>query len=97
VAAGFQPTQQTLNQAAGQIIISLRANMQSVQQFNSYLQVLGTSGLQALGYTLEDANLLISVFSNLDSIRNMSEGNPYSGPALPYNFVEQTVPLWGGQ
>lgn len=96
MAAGFQPTQQSLNQAAGQIIISLRANMQSVQQFNAYLQTLGTAGLQALGYTLADAQLLISVFSNLDSIRNMSEGNAYTGPSLPYNFVQQTVPLWGG-
>lgn len=93
---GIQPTQATLNQQAGQILLSLRSDMYQVMSFNGYIQQLGHDGLVALGFTSQDATDLLQVFANVDDIRAMAMGAPYSGPTLPHNFLEDCTPLWGG-
>jgi hypothetical protein len=93
---GIQPTQGSLNQQAGQILLSLRSDMYQVMSFNGYLQTLGQAGLVALGFTSDDAAALLEVFANVDAIRSMAMGAPYSGPSLPHNFLQDCTPLWGG-
>ena len=86
-----------INQQAGQIVLDARNVLQRIQFFNDYIQVLGEAGLVALGFTPEDAALLLAVYGNLDSVANVCTGQNYAGPALPFNFMAQTIPLWGGQ
>lgn len=99
MAAGLQPSRSQLDQQVTSIVLALRTDMTNVQQVNAYLQNLGVAGLTAapLSYTAADAQALLTVFANLDSIRVMAQGGAYTGPALPFNFTMQTVPLWGAQ
>jgi hypothetical protein len=86
-----------LNQQAGQIVIDARNVLQRIQFFNDYIQDLGSDGLVALGFTSDDAALLLAVYGNLDAVANVCTGQEYAGPTLPFNFMAQTIPLWGGQ
>lgn len=85
-----------INAQAGQIVIDARNVLQRIQFFNDYVQNLGVDGLVALGFTQADAELLIAVYGNLDAVANVCTGQAYNGPALPFNFMAQTIPLWGG-
>ena len=98
ITAGFQPSQQNLNQQAGQIIAMMVTAMQNVQQYNAYVQYLGLAGLTnaPLSFTQGDAQAILTVFAELDSIRAVLEGANYTGPGLPHNFVNDTIPFWGG-
>lgn len=96
MTAGIQPTQQSLNQQAGQILLTLRNDMFAVMAFNAYIQNLGQSGLEALGFNSTDAEELLTVFSGVDAIRAMAMGAAYAGPTLPYDFLTACVPLTGG-
>jgi hypothetical protein len=95
---GYQSTQQGLNQQAGQIISMLVKAMQNVQQYNAYVQFLGLAGLMAapLSFAQADAEAILEVFAELDAVRAVLEGDDYTGPGLPHNFVEDTIPFWGG-
>lgn len=86
-----------LNARAGQIVLTARDALQQILFFNDYIQELGVSGLVNLGFTSDDANLLIAVYGNMASVANMCMGQPYVGPTLPFNFLGQTIPLWAGQ
>lgn len=97
MAAGLQPTQAQINLQAGQIVLNARNSLQAILFFYQYLSSIGHAGLMTLGYTDEDATELLSVYTNMASVVNMCFGLPYTGPALPFNFLAQTVPLWGGQ
>lgn len=86
-----------INAQAGQIVIDARNVLQRVQFFNDYIQNLGVNGLVALGFTSDDAALLLAIYGNLDAVANVCTGQTYNGPPLPFNFMAQTIPLWGGQ
>jgi hypothetical protein len=96
MAVGIQQTQAGLNQQAGQLLLSLRQDMFQVQAYNAYIQQLGSAGLQAMGFTAEDATMLLTTFAAVDSIRAMAMGSPYVGPTLPFNFLAAAVPFTGG-
>lgn len=85
-----------INLRAGQIVLSARDSIQEILFFNDYIQEMGQAGLVALGFSSDDANLLIAVFGNLASVAEMCQGKDYTGPTLPFNFLAQTIPLWAG-
>jgi hypothetical protein len=86
-----------LSQQAGQIILSSRNALQQIIYFNLYLQTIGHDGLVALGFSDTDAVDLLTVYGNLNSVAQMCNGGAYDGPALPFNFLQSTAGLWGGQ
>jgi hypothetical protein len=86
-----------INQQAGQIVIDARNVIQRVIFFNQYIQTLGQDGLVALGFAAEDATLMLAIYANLSTVADVCLGEAYTGPTLPFNFLGQTVPLWGGQ
>jgi len=96
MAVGIQQTLAGLNQQAGQLLLALRQDMFQVQAYNAYIQQLGVQGLQAMGFTADDAALLLTTFSAVDSIRAMAMGSPYVGPPLPFDFLAAAVPFTGG-
>lgn len=96
MAVGNTPTQQSINQQAAQIIITLRNNILAVQQFYASLSFLDIQGLVKIGFSETDAQTLLTVFGYLNAICAMVNGGTYAGPDLPHNFVQDTVPFWGG-
>lgn len=85
-----------LNQQAGQIAIDFRDGCQRVINFNNYLQNLGKPALITLGFTSADADLLLAIYGNLSAVAMVCEGGNYTGPGLPFDFIAQTIPVWGG-
>lgn len=96
MTAGNQPSQSSLNNLAGQYVLALRNDFENVINFNAYLNDIGAAGLVALGYSSNDAALMLAIFGNLASISDVYQGGAYSGPNLPFDFEAQTIPLWGG-
>lgn len=97
MTAGFIPTQDFINQQAGQIAVNTRNAILQIVQFNAYLQNLGQDGLVGLGFAAADATALLTIYTNMNSVAELCQGNTYTGPTLPHNFVGDTLPLWGGQ
>ncbi len=85
-----------INAQAGQIVLDARNALQRILFFNDYIQEMGHSGLVALGFASDDADLMLSVYSNLAAVANTCLGAPYTGPPLPFNFLAQTIPMWAG-
>lgn len=96
MAIGNQPTMGTLNGIAGNLTVTLRNTMLSIQQYTDYIEGLGQPGLIALGFSSTDAALLLSIFANLNAIITACTGGAYTGPPLPHDFVSEAIPLWGG-
>jgi hypothetical protein len=96
MSIGVQPSQSTLNNLAGQYVLSLRNDFENAARFNDYLNNLGNPGLVALGFSSDDANLLLAIFGNIAAIATVYTGGEYTGPNLPFDFQSQTIPLWGG-
>lgn len=97
MTAGLQPSVSGINTAAGQIVLNARAALQQIIFFNDYLLFLGQEGLVTLGFDSTDATLLLAVFANLAAVANTCMGAAYTGPTLPFNFMAQSIPFWGGQ
>jgi hypothetical protein len=96
MAVGLPQTQQGLNQLAGQLLLALRQDMYQVMAYNAYIQKIGSAGLQTMGFTTDEATLLLTTFSAVDAIRAMAMGSPYTGPTLPFDFLDAAVPFTGG-
>lgn len=86
-----------INMQAGQIVIDARNVIQRVIFFNQYIQNLGQAGLVALGFSADDATLMLNIYANLSTVADVCLGDAYTGPTLPFDFLGQTVPLWAGQ
>lgn len=99
MSLGIQPSVSQLNAQAGQIALNFRNAVDQVNYFNDYIQNLGEAGLTAAPFSMStaDATNLITMFANLASVTEVLEGQSYTGPALPFNFIQATVALWGGQ
>lgn len=86
-----------INQQAGQLILNARNVLQQILFFYDYLNSLGVTGLVDLGFSAADAQLLLTVYTHMASVVNVCFGEAYTGPALPFNFLAETIPLWAGQ
>ena len=97
MTAGIQPTQNSVNNQDGQIVLNARNAIQQIIFFNDYPQDLTAGTLVSLGFSEADAVNLLSVFAHMAATASACQGAAYTGPELPFNFLAQTVPLWGGQ
>jgi hypothetical protein len=94
MAAGLQPSQAGINQAAGGLATSLRDIFQQIENLQAWLATEGQAGLVTLGFTAQDAATIISTFGNLQTLANV-----WNGTAAPaeFNYLANTQALWGGQ
>lgn len=97
MTAGFQPTVASINTQAGQIAVGTRNNIMQIVQFNAYIQSIGQQGLVDLGFASADATALLQIFSDMNTVAELCQGQTYTGPTLPHDFVDESLPLWGGQ
>lgn len=102
MAVGIPPNAGTLNQQAGQILLSLRNNLMALANFNAYLQYLGVAGLTAAPISMSeaDAQEMIAVFEGCTAVAQIANGKEYptdgSAPELPHNFLADCVPFLAG-
>jgi hypothetical protein len=97
MTVGIPPNLGLLNIQAGTLLVNLRNAVQQAQAFGDYISLQGEAGLMAMGMAQADAAELLDVYANLQALAGAFYGLPYTGPALPFNFYHQIVPLTGGQ
>lgn len=99
MAIGIIPSLAQLNQLAGTNALNFRNATQAIVEFNSYVQGMGEAGLMAAPYSMTqvDADNMLSTYEALAQVCQALLGGVYSGPALPYPFLGNAVPLMGGQ
>jgi hypothetical protein len=97
MAIGPTPNLGQFQQQTQSAVLNARAALQQILFLNQYIQSEGVAGLVAIGYGSDDAESLMTVFGDLAAIAAACMGEPYEGPALPFDFLAQTVPLWNGQ
>jgi hypothetical protein len=95
MAAGIQPTQAQINAQAGGIALGLRAAMQQIVNFSSWLNTQTTPGLEALGFSPADTAVLISSVGNLATLAAIYQGTATQPATFPYQANSSA--LWGGQ
>lgn len=91
------PNKGLLDSRIGTVSVNLRESMRAVSDLFNNLTQIGPAGLEAIGYTTDDVALLASNFGAIAALATAYEGGSYSGPALPYDFLNSTAPWWNGQ
>lgn len=96
MAAGIQPSLAIINQQIGGLTLGLRDNFQSVLNFNNWLTANGgTTFLEALGMTTEDAQTVVSTYGNLSVLAGIWLGQ--GTQQAQFNYYANSEALWGGQ
>jgi hypothetical protein len=96
MTVGVQQDWNGLNNQAGQIALNVRNAMQTVTNFTDWFATLQTSDLEAMGGDDTDIATLQQVMANLAALAQIYQGQPVS-LTLPFNFMDDIAPMWGGQ
>lgn len=89
------PNKGSLDSRIGQVTVSLRDSMRAVTDLWNELSTLGSAQLVTMGYTTEDVAALASALGAISALATAYEGGAYSGPALPFDFLNATAGWWG--
>lgn len=96
MTAGNQPTVNSVNSQVAQMAVALRNDFQTLLNWSAWLNTVGATGLQAIGFTPGDANTIVAAIGNLADLAGIYQGLA-AQIALPFNFEDNTSSLWGGQ
>ena len=94
MSAGIQPTQASVNSAAGSAALNLRSAFQAVVNLQDWLGTQTNASLVALGFTTGDAAVIISTIGNLNTLAGVYAG---AAPGSAFNYQANSFGLWGGQ
>lgn len=75
MAIGVQPTKADIDAMATAITKNVNIYFEKVSDMKAYLDVVGSAGLEASGYTAGEAAQVISAFTDLDKLRQVYEGS----------------------
>jgi hypothetical protein len=92
---GTLTTVNSINQSAGQAALNLRNACQAILNLQEYITTIGTSGLETIGFTADDAATLITAINYMNTIAEVFEGTVPQTPA--FNFDNAISVLYGAQ
>lgn len=93
MAIGNIPNQAQVNSQAAQLAGQWRSCAQQSQYFEAYISSLGTSGLQALGFTSGDATSMVTMANYMLTLAQVFAGTATQGSE--FNFQNALVALTG--
>jgi hypothetical protein len=101
MTVGNQPTVASINEALTSLAVQWRNLAQQTIWLNQQIGNLGATGLENLGgtgagFSSADASVVLASAGNLADMAGIYQGLA-PGLTLPFNFRDNTVPLWGGQ
>lgn len=89
MAAGFQITQATINQQAGNCVIALRNALLQITEFQTWLAGVGSAGLQSTyGFSSADAATMVSAFNDLNDMNTIYNGGTSIHLTNTYNYTQ---------
>lgn len=94
MAIGTPPNALGINQALTGMAIALRNQADAILQQQAYLNNLGTSGLQAIGFTATDAQAVLDAINHMATVAQVYRGT--ATQATLFNFENSLLQLWGG-
>lgn len=98
MAVGTQSNAGNINQTLTNLALALRNDVQDILNLQQYLNGatgLGLAGLEALGYSAADAQVVLSMANYMATIAQVYNGT--ATQASLFNFGSALTPLWGGQ
>jgi hypothetical protein len=101
MTVGIQPTVASINDSLTSLAVQWRNLAQATIWFNQQIGNLGATGLENLGgagagFSSADAAVILAASGNLADMAGIYQGQA-AGISLPFNFKDNTVPLWAGQ
>lgn len=102
MAIGIQPGASQLNSTLSSWAVQLRDLMTNINEFDTYVNSLGVSGLESVGLSAADAasfNTMVSYLSNVAGVYfgTIQQGGTGGTGAIQFNFHNALSVLWGGQ
>lgn len=102
MAIGAQTNQGNINQTLTVLAVALREQADQILHQWAYINKLGLSGLQGLGFTAGDAQSVLDAVNHMATIAQVYKGTVQQGGtggtgAILFNFEDSLTPLWGGQ
>lgn len=94
MSAGLTVTKQQFDQVVGSISQNLQVYFNEIVNINLWLAANGVAGLEALGYTTAEANIIMSAFNDLGRLQQIFTGTVAQG-ATAYDFRTFVKQLWG--
>jgi hypothetical protein len=95
MSVGSQPSLAGLNQALTTLALSLRNDCQAILNLQQYATALGLTGLEALGFSSEDAQTFINYVSYLNTVAEVYNGT--GTQATAFDFGNAVCEVWAGQ
>ena len=92
---GQQTTEAGVNGILTTLSLQLREVCQDILQQQAYLNKLGSSGLQALGFTSPEATQVLDDANHMGTVAQVYKGTATQGSL--FNFDDFLTHLWAGQ
>lgn len=99
MAVGVQVTKAQVNEWVGNVSLNIATAFTGVRQVSIWLARLAetdegrVSALVALGYTTDEAQLILEAFADLTRAANIGQG--LDTQDTPYDFTRKPGKLWG--
>lgn len=95
MSVGNQPTVASINQSLTNTALNLRNICGQITDLQEYISSLGTTGLQALGFTAADAQNIVTLVGYMNTVAAVYFGTAAQPTAS--NFNAALTVLWAGQ
>ena len=94
MAVGNEASEGGVNASLTDLSLALRDFMNDVQEQYQFLNKLGASGLQALGFSPADAGQVLQMIDYMGTLQQIYTGQT-TQPSL-FNFEDALCSLWAG-
>ena len=95
MTTGTQTNRASVDASLTQLALNLRDGANSILQQQAYLNKLGLTGLQGLGYTAGDAQAVLDDVNHMATVAQVYKGTATQGSL--FSFEDSLVHLWSGQ
>lgn len=101
MAVGNSPSTGLINSTLGSLAIQMRVLFEAVNDQFLYLENLGASGLETVGFDSSDASTVLTMISYMSTLAGCYYGTVQQGGsggtgATEFNFNSALSALWGG-
>lgn len=100
MSVGTQPTMGGINATLTTLAIQMRETFSDVLYQQAYLNMLGLTGLEALGFAPADAQSVLDHVNHMATVAQVykgTQGQAAAGQtAANFNFETALTDLWGG-